>query len=111
VGSTWDSNFDWTHAFIYQNGVLTDLNTLMPADSNLYATMGNKINERGQISAMARVVTGPDAGNIHAILLTPVNESIGKSIADVARTHPKTNLPANVGDQLVHRFGLGQSVP
>jgi probable HAF family extracellular repeat protein len=106
VGSTWDSNFDWSHAFIYQNGVMTDLNTLMPANSNLYATMGNKINERGQISAMATVLTGPDAGNIHAILLTPVNESIRKSMADVARTLPKVTLPANVGDQIVHRFGL-----
>jgi probable HAF family extracellular repeat protein len=108
VGSTWDSNFYWSHAFIWQNGVMTDLNTLMPANSNLYATMGNKINERGQISAMATVLSGPDAGNIHAILLTPVNQSIGKSVADVARTLPKITLPANVGQQLLRRFGPGQ---
>jgi probable HAF family extracellular repeat protein len=110
VGSTWDSNFDWSHAFIWQNGVMTDLNTLLPASSNLYATMGNKVNERGQISGMATVLTGPDAGNIHAFLATPVNQSIGRSIADVARTHPKSNLPSNVGDQLLHRFGPGQYV-
>jgi probable HAF family extracellular repeat protein len=107
VGSTWDSNFYWSHAFIRQNGVMTDLNTLMPANSNLYATMGNKINERGQISAMATVLSGPDAGNIHAMLLTPVNESTRKSIADVARTLPKITLPANVGKQLLRRFGPG----
>jgi probable HAF family extracellular repeat protein len=108
VGSTWDSNFYWSHAFIWQNGVMTDLNTLMPANSNLYATMGNKINERGQVSAMATVLSGPDAGNIHAILLTPVNESTRKSIADVARTLPKITLPANVGKQLWQRFGPGR---
>jgi probable HAF family extracellular repeat protein len=108
VGSTWDSNFDWSHAFIYQNGVMTDLNTLLPASSNLYATMANKINDRGQISGMATVLTGPDAGNIHAFLATPVNQSIGRSIAEVARTHPKSSLPANASNQLLRRFGPGQ---
>ncbi len=107
VGSTWDSNFDWSHAFIWQDGVMTDLNTLFPADSNLYATMANRINDRGQISGMATVLTGPDAGNIHAFLATPVNQSIGKSMADVARTHPKITLPANVGKMPARRFGPG----
>jgi len=105
VGSSWDSSFNWSHAFIYQDGVMTDLNTLFPASSNLYATMANKINERGQISGMATVLSGPDAGNIHAFLATPVNASIGESVADVA-TRPKSNLPANVSKQLLQRFGL-----
>ncbi len=108
VGSTQDSSGDWSHAFIYQNGVMTDLNTLFPASSNLYATMANEINERGQISGMAIVLTGPHAGDIHAFLATPVNASVGTSIADVARTHPKITLPANVGKQLLRRFGLGR---
>jgi probable HAF family extracellular repeat protein len=41
AGSAWDSNFNWSHGFIWQNGVLTDLNTLFPASSNLYAVMAN----------------------------------------------------------------------
>jgi probable HAF family extracellular repeat protein len=110
VGSTWDSNFNWSHAFIYQNGVMTDLNTLLPASSNLFATMANKINDRGQISGMATVLTGPDAGNIHAFLATPVHQSMGKSVAEVAPTHPKSNVPANAGNQLLRRFGPGQFV-
>lgn len=85
---------------------MTDLNTLLPASSNLYATMANKINERGQISGMATVRTGPDAGNIHAFLATPANQSMGKSVAEVAPTHPKSNVPANVGKQHLQRFGL-----
>ncbi len=109
VGSAFDSNFNWSHGFIWQNGVLTDLNTLFPASSNLYATMANKINERGQISGMATVLTGPHAGKeIHAFLATPVNASIGTSVADVARTQPKITLPANVGKQVLQRFGLGR---
>jgi probable HAF family extracellular repeat protein len=106
VGSNFDSSFNWSHAFIWQNGVMTDLNTLFPASSNLFATMANRINERGQISGMATVLSGPDAGNIHAFLATPVNQSIGRSIADVASTRPKSNLPVNVGKQHLQRFGL-----
>jgi probable HAF family extracellular repeat protein len=106
VGSTWDSNFNWSHGFIWENGVMIDLNTLFPASSNLFATMANKINERGQISGMAIVLSGPDAGNIHAFLATPVRHSIGRSVAEVARTHPKSNLPANAGEQHLQRFGL-----
>src|SRR6201981_2744396 len=108
VGSNWDSNFNWSHAFIWQNNVMTDLNALFPASSNLFATMANKINERGQISGMALVLSGPDAGNIHAFLATPVNQSIDRSMADVARTLPKVTLPANVGDQFLPRFGPGR---
>ncbi len=78
VGSTWDSSFNWSHAFIYQNGVMTDLNTLLPASSNLYATMGNKINDRGQISGMATVMSGPEKGNIHAFLATPCTPKHGQ---------------------------------
>ncbi|HKF05944.1 MAG TPA: hypothetical protein VKB49_26730 [Candidatus Sulfotelmatobacter sp.] len=105
VGSTWDSTFSWSRAFIYQNGVMTDLNTLFPKDSNLLATMGNRINDRGQISGMAIVQSGPDKGNIHAFLATPVKQSIGTSMADVARTLPRMTMPANVGNQILRRFG------
>jgi probable HAF family extracellular repeat protein len=73
VGSTWDSSFNWSHAFIYQDGVMTDLNTLFLKGTNLRATMANKINERGQISGMGTVLSGPDMGKLHAFLATPVD--------------------------------------
>jgi hypothetical protein len=38
-----------------------DLNTLFPASANLFATMADKISERGQISGMAIVLSAPDA--------------------------------------------------
>jgi len=108
VGSNWDSKFDWSHAFIWQDGVMTDLNTLIPASSNLYLTMANKINERGQIGAMAIVESGPDKNNIHAILLTPVNESVGRSVAEDVPTHPKSNAPVNA-NLILQRLRLGGS--
>ena len=103
VGNNFDSDFNWTHGFIWQNGVMTDLNTLIPADSNLAIISASNINDRGQISGMATVLAGPHAGNIHSYLATPVNASLlGKSVADVVRTLPKTTLPTNVGKQLLH---------
>jgi probable HAF family extracellular repeat protein len=73
VGSTWNSDYNWSHAFIYQDGVMTDLNSLFPKDFNLHATMANKINNRGQISGMGTVKSGPDMGKVHAFLATPVD--------------------------------------
>jgi len=70
--------------------------------------MANKINDRGQISGMAIVRSGPDKGNIHAFLATPVGETADESVSDVAPTRPKSNLPASAGKQLLHRFELGR---
>jgi probable HAF family extracellular repeat protein len=105
VGSNFDSKGNWNHAFIWQNNVMTDLNTLFPKSSNLFAVMANKINERGQISGMAIVGSGPDEGNIHAFIATPVNESIGESVADVTPARPGS---IHVDKQLLQRFGLGR---
>jgi len=109
VGSTLDSSFNWAHAFIWQDGVMTDLGTRFPASSNLLPTMANQINERGQIVGMGTVLSGPHTGETHAFLATPVNESIGKSVADVAPTHPKSNVTANVGTRLLPGLVLGRS--
>jgi len=108
VGSTLDSGFNWVHGFIYQDGKMTDLSTLFPASSNLYPRMADKINERGQIVGMATVLSGPHTGDIHAFLATPVNERIDRSVADLALTQPKSDLPADVKKQLLKRFGLGR---
>jgi len=108
VGNDFDSNFNWTHGFIWQNGVMTDINTLISGDSNLSVISASNINDRGQISGMAWVVSGPHTGDIHAYLATPVQASIGTSMADVVRTLPKSNLPANVDKQVLQRFGRGR---
>ncbi len=112
VGANWDSNFYWNHAFIWQNGVMTDLNTLFPAGSNLYATFAAKINERGQIGGQGVVLSGPDAGAVHAFLATPTDQPVGLSVADVAPTRPGSNLPVNVNQHqrrprflIVHHAG------
>lgn len=111
VGSNFDSSFNWSHGFIWQDGVMTDLNTLIPASSNLYITMANEINQRGQISGMAIVLSGPNAGNIHAFLATPANRSLGKSVADVVSTRPGSNSALKGGKLLLPKFRLVRALP
>jgi probable HAF family extracellular repeat protein len=104
VGSTKDDQNNWVRAFIYEDGKIIDLNTLFPAHSNLYATMANDINERGEISGMATVLSGPHKGETHAFLATPTNQSMGKSVAEVSPTPPTSSLPARVGNPFLRRF-------
>jgi probable HAF family extracellular repeat protein len=87
VGSTFNSQ-GWSRGFIWQDNVMTDLNTFIPKVSNLFIIAASNINERGQISGMAMVMSGSGKGTIHAILLTPTEGRIDVSMADFARTHP-----------------------
>ena len=60
--------FSKWHAYVYADGVATNLNSLIPAGSGLHLAYGNAINNAGQI-----VGTAFDAqGRYHAFLLTPV---------------------------------------
>jgi probable HAF family extracellular repeat protein len=105
VGSSFNSTSSWSHGLLWQNGKMYDLNTLFPASSNLYVISASNINESGQIAGMAVEMAGQNAGNVvHAFLATPVNEDMGKSVADVVHMHPTITLPAaNVGKQLSPR--------
>jgi probable HAF family extracellular repeat protein len=58
-------------AFLWQQGVMTDLNTLIPADSPLYLLTAFGINDAGAIVGFG--VTG--GGDIHGFLATPATSS------------------------------------
>jgi probable HAF family extracellular repeat protein len=68
VGVSLDDHFT-PRAFIRQNGVMTDLNSLIPADSPLYLWTGCSINARGEIIGIAST----SSGEIHGYLATPAN--------------------------------------
>jgi probable HAF family extracellular repeat protein len=64
-------NFDNGRAFLWEDGSLFDLNTLIPSGSTLHLQSTNNINDRGEI-----VGTGLDAsGNGHAFVLIPCDEN------------------------------------
>jgi probable HAF family extracellular repeat protein len=55
------------HAFLYADGVLTDLNSLIPPDSGLTLSGASAINNAGQIVGLAYA----GGATPHAFLLTP----------------------------------------
>jgi hypothetical protein len=69
-------------AYIYEDGVATDLNTLIPAGSGLTLQVARGINNAGQIVGYAF-----GGGRSHAVLLTPVEEGTPSvSIGDATVT-------------------------
>jgi probable HAF family extracellular repeat protein len=102
VGNNFDAGFDWAHGFLWQNGVMTDINALIPETTNLFVISASNINDAGQISGMAMVRSGPHAGEIHAYVASPIAGEIGKSVADVALSRP---APARVGKQPMREMG------
>jgi len=94
-------------AFLWQNGVMTDLNTLIPPDSPLYLLEATgTINDQGQIAGIALQIS---TGETHAFLATPTNRHWE------IRERPKVVLPENLRKMLQRRrsgrFGLKLTRP
>lgn len=82
VGTSWlvtqpTSLYDPTqyHAFLWENGGMIDLNTLIPADSGWILTSATAINDNGDI-----VGSGLQNGQLHGFLLT--TDQTASSTAD-----------------------------
>jgi probable HAF family extracellular repeat protein len=76
LGRVYGSISDLVHppqpvAFVYQNGQMTDLNTLLllPGNNSYRLFSATSINDNGQIVATA---FNQSANNFHAVLLTPI---------------------------------------
>jgi len=90
VGGSWDADGN-DRAYLWQNGVMTDLNTLIPPDSPLYLIEATgTINDQGQIAGIGLT----SAGEVHAFLATPTMEDWE------SRERPKVVLPENVRKML-----------
>lgn len=68
VGLSLDSNFN-AHPYLWQNGAMTSLNSLIPADSPLSLLIACSINSSGEIVGLAVTSTG----KVHGYLATPNN--------------------------------------
>ena len=81
VGASFDTGGN-PRAFLWQSGVMTDLNTLIPADSPLFllAAKGT-INSRGQIAGFG---LEKSTGEVHAFLATPTNGEVASESAALA---------------------------
>ncbi len=68
VGASLDASFS-PRAFLWEKGVMTDLNTLIAGDSSLYLLTGCSINSRGEITGLGMTGTG----EIHTYLASPTD--------------------------------------
>jgi probable HAF family extracellular repeat protein len=94
VGGSFDENGNG-RAYLWQNGVMTDLNTLIHPNSPLYLLEATgTINDKGQIAGIALQIS---TGETHAFLATPTwgNWAISE--------RPRVVVPENVRKLLQQR--------
>jgi len=102
VGNSCDASGN-CRAFLWQDGVMTDLNTLVCHGSSLYLIYGGDINDDGEIAGQA---FDPNTGDTPAYLAVPTQgrghcqagSSVGQSVI----------LPENVRTQVQQRRGFGR---
>lgn len=95
VGGSVDASEN-ERAFLWQNGVMTDLNTLIPPDSPLYLLEADGINDWGRIEGYALNMS---TGEVHVFLATPTTTYGASS------EKPKVILPENVRKLVRQRRG------
>ena len=98
VGSA-DTSAELQHAFVWEDGVMTDLNDLLPPDSGWVLTRAVNINEAGQI-----VGRGTINGETHAFLLSPVcpgdlDGDGGVGLSDLATLLSNFGTPAGANPE------------
>jgi probable HAF family extracellular repeat protein len=102
VGYSWPVNGDNPHAFLYLNGIMVDLNSLIPTGSGWQLLEAYGINDTGQI-----VGEGLLNGQSHAFLLDPaiVHNTLGFTFAAAPVPEPGNAWLAALGFALVWTWG------
>jgi len=108
VGVSYAAGFSSARAFLYQDGVMTDLNTLIPSSSKLSLIIAGDINNRGEITGQA---FNSNTNESPAFLAIPTphcnNNTEGEPLGVQADT-TGVILPTQVREQLLQRLGLGR---
>lgn len=104
VGASLDKKFN-PRAFLWEKGVMTDLNTLIVGDSPLYLLTGCSINSHGEITGLGMTRTG----EIHTYLATPTRAvTSGESTSQNAIS--RRILSDDARKQLEQQLRFGRSV-
>jgi len=96
-------------AFLIQDGIMSDLNTLIPADSTLFLVFAFDINSRGQIAGLAFDTVTQE---FHACVASP---TVNVSVAGEGQ-RPYVQLPENARALLrqhipIRHFGVRTFLP
>jgi probable HAF family extracellular repeat protein len=100
VGVSCDANFN-CRAFLWDHGVMMDLNSLIPPDSPLYLYYGVGINDRGEIAGTAFLKSNPNEQPAFLAIPAPAPQIAGDSAQ-------KAVLPENIRASLQRRLRLGR---
>jgi probable HAF family extracellular repeat protein len=97
-------------AFLWDQKVMADLNSLIPADSPWYLIYALGINDVGEIVGFA---ANKSTGDVHAYLATPIRGKSGKqSVSPAPQSSTGENrpfaLPENIRWLLQQRLPLGR---
>jgi probable HAF family extracellular repeat protein len=104
-------SFPSSHAFIWQDGVMTDLNSLIPPDSQLALISTGDINDRGEITGQACVLSnGACTSEQPAFLAIPDCDGDANAAAAVSAVD-HTEVPEHIRQQLVKRLAFGHFAP
>lgn len=100
-----DFQFDGARAFIYQNGVMTPLNSLIgSASANWDISSTGGINDRGEIAAQANVISGGVVTSVaHAVLLVPSDPGDSETLAELK----PYIIPPDVQKQMLRQVRVG----
>jgi probable HAF family extracellular repeat protein len=91
--------------FLWRNGVMTDLNTLIPDDSPLFLLDAGAINNRGEIVGFGVTSTG----DVHGFLATPSNAFASESLSpDAQGVTRRMVLSEDARKQLQQRLPFGR---
>jgi probable HAF family extracellular repeat protein len=97
VGLSCDANFN-CRAFLWDHGVMIDLNSLIPPRSPLYLTQAEGINDRGEIAG-----TAYDQSTGESLAFLAIPAPAAQIAGDSAR---KITLPENIRVSLQRRLRL-----
>jgi probable HAF family extracellular repeat protein len=92
VGQSCDVNFN-CRAFLWQSGVMTDLNALVPPDS-IYLMLGESINASGEITGLA---FDQESGGVPAYVAIPADQQGIHAVS-------KPMLPASVRSRFERKW-------
>jgi probable HAF family extracellular repeat protein len=103
TGASLDANFN-PGAFLWEKGVMTDLNTLIAGDSPLYLLTGCSINSRGEITGLGLT----SKGEIHTYLASPTRGGATSESTSQGVIRPRV-LSDEARQKLQQRLHFGRS--